>query len=243
LENTSPSIDMQNLPRHIGIIMDGNGRWARARNLPRSKGHLEGLTAAKRVVGYLADLPIEQVTLYTFSTENWRRPPQEISYLMGLISKYIIREMPFYREHNIRVRRIGNTSGLPEEVLEHLSKTEQSTKDHTGLQVNLAVNYGGRDDILRAVNRILDASRKGEFQGECREAAISAYLDTAGIPDPELILRSAGEKRLSNFLLWQGAYAEYCFVDAFWPDWDEDIIAGCIQEYQRRLRKFGGTDT
>jgi len=229
-------VDTDHLPRHIGIIMDGNGRWAQRQGLPRTKGHLEGLKAAKRVVGYLAKLPIEYVTLYTFSTENWSRPRQEVAYLMGLIAKHLLKEMPFYREHNIRVSRIGDDSQLPDSVLNPLNEAAQMTRHHSGLQVNLAINYGGRDELIRAFNRLT------EHRGvqPCTAADLESYLDTSGMPDPELILRSAGEQRLSNFLLWQGAYAEYCFVETCWPDWNEETVSRCLREYQRRKRKFGG---
>ncbi len=220
--------------------MDGNGRWARQRGLPRTKGHLEGLKAAKRVIAYLAGLPIEHVTLYTFSTENWKRPRQEVRYLMGLVSKYLLKELPFYQEHNIRVTHIGRDDQLPQTVLDHLSKTEEVTGKHTGLQVTLAINYGGRDEVLRGINTLLEKSRNGTYSGPCTIDDFSQILDTAGMPDPELIIRSAGEKRLSNFLIWQGAYAEFCFVDAYWPDWDGDTVQNCLQEFQKRTRRFGG---
>lgn len=222
--------------------MDGNGRWAEQRGLPRTKGHLEGLKAAKRVVGRLADLSVEYVTLYTFSTENWRRPPKEVSFLMGLVSKHLLRELPFYREHDIRVRHIGSDDHLPPPVLEHIYAAEEQTRHHRGLQVILAVNYGGRDEITRGINRLLQQCREHAVPEGITCEDFSCFLDTSDIPDPELILRSAGEKRLSNFYIWQGAYAEYCFHDAFWPDWDEQIIDRCLLEYQRRNRKFGGIE-
>ncbi len=225
------------LPRHVGIIMDGNGRWAEHRGLPRTQGHLEGLSAAKRVVAYLASVPVPFVTLYTFSTENWRRPKKEVSYLMNLISTYLVKEYPFYREHNIRVAHIGCDSLLPRRVRTHLAKAEKLTEEHSGTTVILALNYGGRDEIIRAVNRVMERAEPGE---PCTAELLQSCLDTAAYPDPELIIRSAGEKRLSNFMLWQSAYAEYCFCDTLWPDWDGSIIEECLMEFQQRRRKFGG---
>ncbi len=231
----------EHLPRHIGIIMDGNGRWARRRGLPRSKGHLEGLKAAKRVIAYLAGIPsIRYVTLYTFSTENWKRPKQEVSYLMGLISKYLLKELPFYQEHDIRVCHIGRRDNLPDTVLDLLDQTAELTREHHGLQVNLAVNYGSRDELFRAAKKLAELHSEGTRLDEISQEEFSSFLDTAGMDDPELILRSAGERRLSNFLLWQGAYAEYCFHPSCWPDWDEETVKACLLDYLERKRTFGG---
>ena len=220
-------------PKHIGIIMDGNGRWAQRRGLLRTQGHLEGLKAAKRVVKAACDLEISFVTLYTFSTENWNRSSEEVGFIMGLIKKYLRSEMEFSRENRIRVRHAGGRDAIPEDVLKDIDQTISDTEDFDGLQVILAINYGGRDEIVRAVNKLAAANETAS------EKNISQYLDNPDIPDPDLIIRTAGEFRTSNFLLWESAYAEYYISDKLWPDWDRDDLEEAIKNYRSRDRRFG----
>jgi undecaprenyl diphosphate synthase len=230
------------LPVHIGIIMDGNGRWAHARSLPRTSGHLEGLKAAKRIIRAAAVRGIPYLTLYVFSTENWKRSSQEVSYLMGLIAQYIKREYPFYQEMNIRIRHSGDREKLPPKVTRLLDEAVTFTSGHSGLTVNLAVNYGGKNEILRAVQAWYTDSRAGGNPQELTEELFSQYLDNPDIPDADLIIRTANEKRMSNFLLWKGAYAEFYFSEKFWPDWRAADLDAALREYRNRRRRYGGID-
>jgi undecaprenyl diphosphate synthase len=224
------------LPRHVGIIMDGNGRWARARGRPRSEGHLEGLTAAKRVTAAAADLGIRWLTLYTFSTENWRRAEEEVSYLMFLIRSHLRKEFDFYRANRIRILHAGDLAGLPAEVVREIRSAMADTAGFEGLTVVLAINYGGRDEIVRAVRR---AAAAGAAAG-ITEEWLRAHLDLPEVPDPDLIIRTGGEQRQSNFLLWQSAYAELYFSPRLWPDWDRADLLAALEEYAHRSRRFGG---
>lgn len=226
------------VPRHVGIIMDGNGRWAQRRNLVRTQGHLEGLKAAKRVVKAASDMGIGFLTLYAFSTENWKRTAQEVGFIMGLVKRYLREEMDFYRENGIRIRHAGDASGLPADIAGEIREAERSTRDFSGLQVVLAINYGGRDELVRAVRRL--SARHPEGLSGIGEDDISACLDNPDVPDPDLIIRSAGELRTSNLLLWEGAYAELLFSPKLWPDWTEGDLAGAVDEYRNRKRRFGG---
>jgi undecaprenyl diphosphate synthase len=221
--------------------MDGNGRWAKARNLPRSAGHKEGLKAAKRVVREASRLGIDLLTLYVFSTENWRRTEEEVSFLMRLIKQHLRKEYNFYRENKIRVCHSGDISALPGFVQKEINRVRENTKDFTGLTVNLAINYGGRDEICRAVQRWLTLeANSGSGAVKIEEADISRCLDLGEFPQIDLIIRTGGEKRLSNFLLWQSAYAELYFSDRLWPDWGAGDLQDALKEYQNRERKFGG---
>lgn len=218
--------------------MDGNGRWAKARGKARSVGHLEGLKAAKRVVRRAAEHRIAFITLYTFSTENWNRGETEVAFLMGLIKKHLRAEYDFYRDNGIKVVQTGNRDGLPDSILHDLDGVIRDTAHFDGTVVNLALNYGGRDEILRAVNRWKSHHPKGDID----EAALRACLDHPHIPDPDMIIRTGGEHRLSNFLLWQSAYAELYFSDKFWPDWCGDDLDDSLASYMGRERRFGGLD-
>ena len=224
-------------PEHIAIIMDGNGRWATKHGKNRTQGHLEGLKAAKRIIRKASELRIPYITLYAFSTENWSRPAVEVSFLMGLIGTYLKKEYPFYRELGIRIAHSGDRSSLSPEVSNHIDDAIDFTKGHTGTVVNLAINYGGRDEIIRAVNRWVSQNDpdKGLSEDDLRES-----LDNPWIPDPDLIIRTAGECRLSNFLIWQCAYAELHFSDRLWPDWEEEDLVKAIDAYHCRDRRFGG---
>ena len=220
--------------RHVGIIMDGNGRWAERRGLLRTQGHLEGLKAGKRIVKAASVMGISYLTMYAFSTENWKRAAEEVTYIMGLVKQYLRGELDFYRENHIRIRHTGNREGLTEEVLHELDEACNDTRDFKGLQVNLALNYGGRDEIVRAVNKLIAG-------GEAvTEEKIGAYLDNPDIPFPDLIIRTAGEFRTSNFLLWEGAYAEYYISDKLWPDWTGEDLEEAVKNYKGRERRFGG---
>jgi undecaprenyl diphosphate synthase len=226
--------------------MDGNGRWAKGRGMVRTQGHLEGLKAAKRVVKAASDMGISYLTLYTFSTENWKRTAEEVGFIMGLVKRYLRGELDFYRENRIRIRHAGDREGLPPDVRRDIEAACEDTREFTGTQVILALNYGGRDEIVRAVNRAWNAKSSGpsaEAAGRAwplREAEIRQYLDNPDVPDPDLIIRTAGEFRTSNFLLWEGAYAEYYVSDKFWPDWTESDLALALQSYGKRERRFGG---
>ena len=233
------------VPAHVGIIMDGNGRWAVLKGLPRTAGHREGLEAAKRVVRAAAELGISYLTLYVFSTENWKRAESEVSFLMRLIQQHLRREYDFYRENGIRVVHSGDLDRLPDYVRKELEGVMTDTEDFEGLTVNLAINYGGRDEIVRAVNRW--AASPGEetpTNGRPREITdrdITEHLDCRECPEVDMIIRTGGEMRLSNFLLWGGAYAELYFSDTLWPDWRQEDLCRAVEKFQHRERRYGGT--
>jgi hypothetical protein len=222
------------IPKHIAIIMDGNGRWAKMRGMPRFKGHQEGLKVTKEIVKYCSQIGIPFVTLYVFSTENKKRSSEEVNFLMGLIKQHLKRELQFYAENNIRVLHIGDLSGLPLSVQEEIIAVMEKTKDYTGTSVVLAINYGGKDEIIRSIKN-LDAERLVDMT----EDEFSLCLDTKNIPPVDLVIRTGGEKRLSNFLLWQSAYAELYFSDVYWPDWKTEYLQLAIDDYMTRNRRFG----
>ena len=225
------------LPIHIGIIMDGNGRWAKLRNLPRTKGHREGLDVAKQIVKAASDLGIKFVTLYTFSTENWKRTQEEVGYLMTLIKKHLSSEFNFYKENKIRIEHIGDITALPMDVQTEIKNAKNDTKDFTGTTVLLAINYGGKDEIIRGIKKL--SAQKKDFSS-ITEQDLSLALDTKNIPDVDLLIRTGGELRLSNFLLWQAAYAELIFTDTLWPDYTKEEFIKNIKTFQHRTRRFGG---
>ena len=222
------------IPAHIAIIMDGNGRWAKQRNLPRTSGHKEGLEVAKKIVKTAKDIGVKYITLYTFSTENWKRTQEEVGYLMGLIKNHLRAEFKFYKENDIRVKHIGNLEGLPKDIQDEINSTVEECKDFNSLTVVLAINYGGKDEIIRATNK---AVKENKF---LTEENFTGFYDLPEMPDVDLIIRTGGEKRLSNFLLWHGAYAELDFVDTLWPDYNEECFYKSIKEFQKRNRRFGG---
>ncbi|MCL2762698.1 MAG: polyprenyl diphosphate synthase [Treponema sp.] len=225
------------IPRHVGIIMDGNGRWAQQRSMLRTQGHLEGLQAAKRIVKAASDMGIQYLTLYTFSTENWKRAVDEVGFIMGLVKQYLRGEMDFYRQNHIRIRHTGDAAGLPEDIASEIAGAAADTKDFNGMQVILALNYGGRDELIRALRRL---AAQNQDMATVTEKDIAACLDNPDVPDPDLIIRSAGEYRMSNFLLWEGAYSELYVSAKLWPDWTGSDLAEAIDEYRSRDRRFGG---
>lgn len=230
-------IDKLNVPVHIGIIMDGNGRWAKKRKLPRTNGHKEGLEVAKRIVKKAASLGVKYVTLYTFSTENWKRAQDEVGYLMTLIKSHLRAEFEFYKKNGIRIKHIGNLDGLPNDVKTEILEAVEETSSFTGLTVVLAINYGGRDEIVRAVKSII---KDEDSMQNVSEESIRDAFDVKELPDVDLLIRTGGELRLSNFLLWHAAYAELLFSDTLWPDYNEDEFEKNIEEFQSRNRRFGG---
>lgn len=223
------------IPTHIGIIMDGNGRWAKNKGLSRTEGHKEGLEAAKRVILRASQIGIKWVTLYTFSTENWKRTVEEVGFLMSLIKKHLRSEYDFYKQNRIRIQHCGDLSKMPQDIQKEIILAENETKNFNDMTVVLALNYGSRDEIVRAIKKILP-----DEISSITEESFSNILDSSNIPDPDLIIRTGGEKRLSNFLLWQAAYSELFFSDILWPDWNEETLDIAINDYQKRDRRFGG---
>jgi undecaprenyl diphosphate synthase len=215
--------------------MDGNGRWAQARGLPRTEGHREGTENAKRIVKAASDIGIRYLTLFVFSTENWKRASDEVGFLMGLIRRHLVTEFDFYRQNRIRVLHSGDLAGLPPDVAAEIRKTLNDTAGFDGLTVNLAINYGGRGEIVRAVLRAIAAGAPID------ENSLSAEMDAPAIPDPDLVIRTSGEMRFSNFLLWEAAYSELWFSPKLWPDFSAEDLADAVECYRRRTRRFGGT--
>ena len=238
-------VDMSRLPRHIAIIMDGNGRWAKQRGLPRTAGHKVGAETFRKIATYCKDLGVEYLTVYAFSTENWKRPADEVVGLMDLFAKTMLAEVDGLDEENVRVRTIGDLSPLPAETREAFEEAWEQTRGNTGMTLVVAVNYGARQEILHAVDALrhqaaLAASEGAAELPELTEEMLERELYTADIPDPDLVIRTSGELRISNFLLWQSAYAEYYFTDVLWPDFDETELDKAIASYQKRERRFGG---
>jgi undecaprenyl diphosphate synthase len=236
------AIDPRRLPAHIAIIMDGNGRWAKKRNQPRVAGHKAGAEAVRVCVETCSRMGLRALTLYAFSAENWKRPRSEVNTLWQLLRLYVRQEAPKLHESNIRLTAIGRLDAMPAVAREELEKVINSTASNTGLRVNLALNYGGRNELVDAVNALLDEARREGKLGELRasEAAIAAHLYTASLPDPDLLIRTSGEMRVSNFLLWQIAYAELYVTEVLWPDFKRADLLEAILDYQKRDRRFGG---
>ena len=226
----------RNLPRHIAIIMDGNGRWAKKRALPRTAGHLVGSKKLKEIAKYCNKIGIQYLTVYAFSTENWRRPKEEVDTIMDLFRDYL-KDTYDIRNENIRVRFLGDRKGMPDDLVELMNAAEQDSKDCTGLTVFIAVNYGGRDELAHAVRDIVNSGISAQ---EITEDTISAHLYAPDCPDPELIIRPSGEYRLSNFLIWQAAYSEFWYSDVLWPDFSTKDLEKAIDDFNRRNRRFGG---
>ena len=227
---------------HVAIIMDGNGRWAAGRGLPRTEGHRQGVEAVRRIVEAARELGITHLTLFSFSSENWSRPKQEIHDLFGLLRRFIRRDLADLHKNNIRIRVIGTRAGLERDLLRLIDDAIELTKNNTGLNLTIAFNYGARDEIARAARKLAEDVQSGAVAAaDVTPESFAAYLDTADLPDPDLLIRTSGEQRLSNFLLWQLAYSEFVFVDVYWPDFSRELFEAAVAEYQRRSRRFGGT--
>jgi undecaprenyl diphosphate synthase len=227
-------------PQHVAIIMDGNGRWAQARGLPRTLGHKNGADAVERVVRAAADRGIKFMTLFAFSTENWKRPESEVSDLMGLLKTYLHSKTAEMHENNVRLRVIGDRTRLGADIVALVDHAEKLTASNNGITVAMAISYSGRWDMTRAMQKMAAAVKDGTLSPDTiNEETVAQYLDTRGMPDPDLIIRTSGEQRISNFLLWQGAYSEYVFTDAHWPDFGADHLDAALESYKKRERRFG----
>ncbi|SEH92872.1 undecaprenyl diphosphate synthase [Rhizobium tibeticum] len=229
------------VPEHVAIIMDGNGRWAKQRGLPRTMGHRKGVDAVRETVRAAGDAGIKYLTLFAFSSENWRRPETEVSDLLGLLKAFIRRDLAELHRQNVRVKVIGDRLSLKSDILDLLVDAEERTKSNTALTLVIAFNYGSRDEIARAMASLARDVEAGRLRAQdISPALINARLDTAGIPDPDLIIRTSGEERLSNFLLWQAAYSEFIFVPEYWPDFSREIFHSALETFASRDRRFGG---
>ena len=229
------------VPRHVAIIMDGNGRWAAARGLPRVEGHRRGVEALRRTIRAGGEIGIKIITIFSFSSENWSRPAAEIGELMGLLRRFIRNDLAELHRSGVRVRIIGERAGLEADIGRLLIEAEELTKDNTGLTLVVAFNYGARQEITRAARRAAEEVAQGRLKPEnITVDTLGGFLDAPDLPDPDLIIRTSGEQRLSNFLLWQSAYSELVFVPVNWPDFDRAVLEGAIREYQQRERRFGG---
>jgi len=239
-------LDRDRIPAHVAIIMDGNGRWAKAKGVPRLAGHNAGMLAMKEIVKASSTLGVKYLTVYAFSTENWKRSAEEVGGIFKLVVKYVNSELAELHENNVKVKILGDYTAVPKAAVDSLEKSLETTKNNTGLQFNIALNYGSRAEIVRAVNHIKDDMESGVLDPdmEITEELISRYLYTGAengdIPDPDLIIRTSGEERLSNFMLWQSAYSEFGFTDVLWPDFTPAEYERMIEEYQHRDRRFGG---
>ena len=241
MNNLKYDIDLENMPTHIAIIMDGNGRWAKSRFLPRTAGHKAGVETIRKVVKEADRLGIQYLTLYAFSTENWKRPKLEVDALMNLLVTYLRNEIDELHKNNVKLTAVGDFEKLPEACVKELHSAMDKTKDNTGVHLNLALNYGGRNDIREAVVEIAKEYKEGKISlKDITEERIKKHLSTGEIPDPDLVIRTSGEQRLSNFLLWDIAYSEFYYTDIHWPDFDGEALEKAIYAYQKRDRRFGG---
>lgn len=231
----------ERIPRHVALILDGNGRWAKKRGLPRTMGHKEGCKTVEKTVEIAARMGIEYLTVYGFSTENWKRSSEEVGALMQLFRYYMVRLLKIAKQNNVRVKMIGDRRRFDEDIIEGINRLERETKENTGLTFVIAVNYGARDEITRSVSRLAADCVQGRVKAEeITEDVLSSYLDTAGMPDPDLLIRTSGEIRLSNYLLWQLAYTEIYVTDCLWPDFNEEELKRAVVQYNKRERRFGG---
>ena len=228
------------VPNHIAIILDGNGRWAKKRGMPRSYGHVKGCENLEDICEVAKELGVKYLTVYAFSTENWKRSKEEVDGLMKLFRNYLKKCIKISQKNNMRVKVIGDVSAFDPDIQESIAKLENYSKDFTELHFQIALNYGSRDEITRAVNRMLEDQKAGKLETPVEEETISNYLDTAGIPDPDLMIRTSGELRLSNYLLWQLAYTEFYFTDVPWPDFKRNELVKAIEKYNERDRRYGG---
>ncbi len=233
-------IDLTKLPQHVAIIMDGNGRWAKSHNLPRTSGHIEGVRRVEEIIIAASKMGIKVLTLFTFSTENWRRPQNEISVLMQTLIDILNKKVGKLNEYNMRFQMIGRLQGIPPDVLKTIENTTEKTKTNTGMILNMAFNYGARLEIVDAVREIASKVKQGQLNiEEITEDSISERLYTKGLPDPDLLVRTSGEQRVSNFLLWQCSYAEFYFTEKFWPEFNEQELRKAIFDFQNRERRYG----
>ncbi|MGH1350362.1 MAG: isoprenyl transferase [Methyloligellaceae bacterium] len=240
-ENKIDLLDGHTPPGHIAIIMDGNGRWAKNRGKLRSFGHRQGVQAVRRTVQACMELGVGHLTLYSFSSENWSRPADEVKDLMGLIKLFIKQDLAELHKHNVKIRIIGESERADSEIVKLMKETVELTKNNTGLDLTVAFSYGSRDEIVRAAKKIASKVKDGDLAPEdISHDLFEEHLDTSEVPDPDLLIRTSGEKRLSNFLLWQSAYTEFVFQDVLWPDYDENHLLAAIQEYFHRDRRYGG---
>jgi undecaprenyl diphosphate synthase len=231
------------IPGHVGVIMDGNGRWAKARGKPRTDGHIEGVKALRRLVELCINYGVRHLTVFSFSSENWSRPKEEISFIFGLLRRFVASDLERLIRNNVRVRIIGERLGLDASLRRLIEDVEAKTAGNTGLELIVAFNYGGKAEITEAVRRIAQQVRDGQLQPQdITESSVESALYTSGIPDPDIILRTSGEQRVSNFLLWQAAYSELVFVEENWPDFDESTFVRVLEEYSMRERRFGGVE-
>jgi len=229
------------LPAHIAIIMDGNGRWAKKRNMPRVFGHKEGAKSVRAIIEAAAELGIKYLTLYAFSTENWKRPEKEVKFLMGMLKESLKNELPTMMKNNVRLLTIGDIRRLPKKLIDKIGEVKKKTSKNTGLKLILALNYGSKDEITKAVRKIAAEAKSGRLPiNLISEDTISKHLYTTGIPEPDLMIRTSGEMRISNFLLWQIAYAEIYVTPVLWPDFRKEELIAAIEEYKKRERRFGG---
>jgi undecaprenyl diphosphate synthase len=240
---TAAGLLPERLPRHVAIIMDGNGRWARQRGLPRIEGHRRGVAAVRATIEECCRLGVGQLTLYCLSSENWKRPKAELDFLMTLLRTYLVAERAEIMEQNIRFRTIGRREGLPGEVLEEMDENIRRSRDNRGMILCLAINYGGRTELVDACRTLAERVRRGELRPEdIDETALSDALYTGGMSDPDLLIRTAGEMRVSNYLLWQISYAELWVTDKCWPDFDAELLRQALRDYAGRTRRFGGIE-
>ena len=228
------------VPNHIAIILDGNGRWAKKRGMPRSFGHVKGCENLEDICEVAKELGVKYLTVYAFSTENWKRSKEEVDGLMKLFRNYLKKCIKISQKNNMRVKVIGDITAFDSDIQESIEKLEDFSKDFTDLHFQIALNYGSRDEITRAVNRMLEDQNAGKLETPVSEDTISGYLDTAGLPDPDLMIRTSGELRLSNYLLWQLAYSEFYFTDVPWPDFKKEELVKAIEKYNERDRRYGG---
>ena len=230
-----------NIPQHVAIILDGNGRWAKSKGMPRNFGHKQGAKNVETICEAAGHMGIKYLTVYAFSTENWSRPESEVSALMSLLRSYMVNCIKTAKKNNMRVRVIGDKTGLDEDIQKSIAALEESSKDNDGLQFTIAINYGSRDEMIRAMKKMALDIKKGLVEPEDIYAkTFEGYLDTAGIPDPDLLIRTSGEQRLSNYLLWQLAYAEFYFTDVPWPDFSKEELVKAVEQYNNRDRRYGG---
>ena len=230
-----------NIPQHVAIILDGNGRWAKSKGMPRNYGHAQGSKNVERICEEAWRMGIKYLTVYAFSTENWNRPDDEVAALMKLLRSYMQTCLKTAKKNDMKIRVIGEKSRLDEDIRNRIAELEEATKNNQGLNFQIAINYGSRDEITRAVKRLAGDVKAGKVEPEeVNEALIETYLDTHGIPDPDLLIRTSGEQRLSNYLLWQLAYTEFYFTDVHWPDFSKEELEKAIEQYNARDRRFGG---